>query len=250
MVPGLLVVGKGARAARFGSRANGGNPIFRAVKTLKKAKILCVAILGLIACFVILGVVWRKAASVPIQSERRIVPSRSTASKAEAVFPINREPKNYDIIVENNLFRPLGWKRDIGPPVQQNPTPISELVDDALSPLPTYGLALTGIVKKGPYFFAVVEDQNIRTGMFLRRGEALKDTTVQEIYPNHITLARGEMAVQLALGERIEYGTDGRVIFGTVTRQQKKLEEPSESNNTAQDLIERMREKRRNELNQ
>ena len=86
--------------------------------------------------------------------------------------------------------------------------------------------------------------------MFLRRGEALKDTTVQEIYPNHITLARGEMAVQLALGERIECGTDGRVIFGTVTRQQKKLEEPSESNNSAQDLIERMREKRRNELNQ
>ena len=86
--------------------------------------------------------------------------------------------------------------------------------------------------------------------MFLRRGEALKDTTVQGITPSYITLARGQMAVQLALGERIEYGTDGRVIFGTVTRQQKKLEGPSESNNSAQDLIERMREKRRNELNQ
>lgn len=219
------------------------------MKTLKEPKILGVAILGAIVCLVILGVVWRNASSVPTQPERRIVLPKSTSSKAEVVFPKNREPKNYDIIVENNLFRPLGWKRDRGLPAEQNLTPKSGLTVERPSPIPTYGLALTGIVKKGPHFLAVVEDQEMSVGMFLRRGEMLKDTAVQEIAPNHITLTRGETAVKLALGERIEYGTDGRVIFGTVAKQQE-LEARVDDDGDGQDLIERMRERRRNELNQ
>lgn len=219
------------------------------MKKLKKPKILGVAILGSIVCLVILGVVWRNASSVPTQPERRIVPPKSTSSKAEVVFPKNREPKNYDIIAENNLFRPLGWRRDSGLPAEQNLTPKSELTVERPSPLPTYGLTLTGIVKNGPHFLAVVEDQKIRAGMFLRCGETLKDTTVHEITPNYITLAREEVTVQLALGEGIKYGPDGRVLFGTVTKQQE-VKRPTESDNSEQTLIERMRERRRTELNQ
>ena len=57
------------------------------------------------------------------------------------------------------------------------------------------------------------------------------------------------MTVQLALGEGIKYGPDGRMLFGTVTKQQE-VERPTESDNSEQTLIERMRERRRTELNQ
>ena len=177
------------------------------------------------------------------------MPARFDASKAGIVSPIHQEPKNYDIIVENNLFRPLGWKRDVDPPVERNVTPKPEPDVEASSPLPTYGLALTGIVKKGTQLLAVLEDQKMKSGIFLRSGEMLKDTRIQEIAPDHITLTRGEMAVKLALGERIEYGTDGRVMFGTIAKPQE-LGAPVEGDDGSQDLIERMRERRRNELNQ
>ena len=192
---------------------------------------------------------WRNAVSLSTQSERRFVSVRSNATNAGIASHIHRKPKNYDIIVENNLFRPLGWERAAAPPVEQSPTPNSEPVVGPPSPLPTYGLTLTGIVKRGPNFLAVVEDQEMSAGMFLRRGEMLKDTAVQEIAPNHITLTRGEIAVKLALGERIEYGTDGRVMFGTIAKRQE-LEAHVENDDGGQDLIERMRERRRNELNQ
>lgn len=192
---------------------------------------------------------WKNAASLSTQSERRFVSVRSNATNAGITSPIHRKPKNYDIIVENNLFRPLGWERAAAPPVEQSPTPNSEPVVAPPFPLPTYGLTLTGIVKRGPNFLAVVEDQEMSAGMFLRRGEMLKDTAVQEIAPNHITLTRGEMAVKLTLGERIEYGTDGRVMFGSIAKPQE-LEAPVEEGDNGQDIIERMRERRRNELNQ
>ena len=192
---------------------------------------------------------WRNANSLSTQSVRRYVPARYDVSKAGIVSPIHREPKNYDIIVENNLFRPLGWKRDVDPPVEQNLTPKPEPDVEPASPLPTYGLALTGIVKEGTHFFAVVEDQKMKMGMFLRRGDMLKDTTVQAITPNYVTLIRGEVAAQLALGESIEYGTDERVRFGSIAKRQA-LDTPSEADDDEQDLIERLRSRRRTELNQ
>ena len=192
---------------------------------------------------------WRNAASLSTQSERRFVSARSNAINAGIASPIHRKPKNYDIIVKNNLFRPLGWERDVGPPVEQSLTPGPEPVVESPSPPPTYGLALTGIVKKGTHFLAVVEDQRMKSGIFLRQGEMLKDTAIQEIAPNHITLTRGELAVKLALGERIEYGKDGRVMFGTIAKRQE-LEAHVENDDGGQDLIEHMRERRRTELNQ
>lgn len=177
------------------------------------------------------------------------MPVRSTASNGSTAFSIPQTQKSNDIIVENNLFRPLGWERDLGPPVEQNLTPAPEPAVEPAPPPPTYGLALTGIVKKGTHFLAVIEDQRMKSGVFLRSGEPLKDTRIQEIAPDHITLTRGEMAVKLALGERIEYGTDGRVRFGTIAKKQG-FGAPAEDDDGSQDLIERMRERRRTELSQ
>ena len=127
-------------------------------------------------------------------------------------------------------------------------------------PLPTYTLVLTGIAKSGSDWIAVVEDLKRDEGAFLRRGEMLKDVRVQNIMSEHITLTRGEMTVQLALGESIEYGIDERLRFGTAGAV-KMPELPNKTDALSQtqadsgddgeqSLIERMRARRREELNQ
>ena len=168
--------------------------------------------------------------------------------------------KDYEIIAENDLFRPLGWKREIQalekPTSAVAPEPIVEIP----SLPPTYTLVLTGIAKSGSDWIAVVEDRKRDEGAFLRRGETLKDVRIQDILSEHIILTRDEMTVQLALGESIEYGEDGRLRFDTAGLT-KIPELPNETevlsgtqgdsgNDDGQSLIERMRARRQEELNQ
>ena len=88
----------------------------------------------------------------------------------------------------------------------------------------------------------------------------LKDAQVQDIMSEYITLARGETTVQLALGDSIEYGIDGRVLFDTTdtAKMPEPVDKPDTSSETeansggdgGQSLLERMRERRRKELDQ
>ena len=97
-------------------------------------------------------------------------------------------------------------------------------------------------------------------GAFLRRGEMLKDVHVQDIMSEHITLTRDEMTVKLVLGESIEYGIDGRLRFDTagaariskLPNETRALSETQTDgdDNGEQSLIERMRARRRKELDQ
>ena len=135
------------------------------------------------------------------------------------------------------------------------PKPIVEI-----PPSPTYTIVLTGIAKNGSDWIAVVEDRKRNEGTFLRRGEMLKDVRIRDIMSEHITLTRGEMTVQLALGESIEYGVDQRLRLDTVGTgkmpgPRDKTDASSEtqadsSDDGKQSLIERMRARRREELNQ
>ena len=218
---------------------------------MKRTKFLGATILGLVAFYVIFKIVTSNSASESFQSVQHASPAKPASYKPERVFLVHRELKDYSVIVENNLFRPLGWKRDARPPGELTPTPPSDSIVESppSPPLPLYGLVLTGIVKNGAYWIAIVEDQHTKAGVFLSPGDMLKDARLQDVSPEEITLARGETTVQLALGERIEYGTDGRMMFGTVTKQQQ-LKEPARNEDSGQSLLERMRERRRNELNQ
>ena len=230
-------------------------------RQIASLSILCLTILGFIAYSVIVKMVQSDAALESLQSPRSVSSSKSTFSQGEWTFPLHRELTDYEVIAENNLFRPLGWKREDPPPA--TPTVIPEPIPETPpAPPPTYALVLTGIVKNGADWIAVIEDREQDEGAFFRRGETLKDAQVGDIMSEYITLVRGETTVQLALGESIEYGIDGRVRFDTTGT--SKMPEPADKTDTSPDteadsgddgdgeksLLERMRERRRKELDQ
>ena len=230
------------------------------MKNIIALLILSVTILGFIIYFIIFKIVESDTVTKSLQPTKRIASVQSTFSQGERTFPVSRELTDYDIIVENNIFRPLGWKQESPLPV--TPTVVPEpIVETPPAPPPTYALILTGIVKDGADWIAIVEDRERNEGVFLRHGEPLKDVRVEDIMSEHITLTRDEMTVQLALGEIIEYGVDGRLRFDTAGI--AKIPEPVDSTDTSsatgpdsrgddgeKSLLERMRERRRQELDQ
>ena len=222
--------------------------------------ILSVAILGFIIYFIIPKMAQNDTILKSFQLPQKVSTAKPVFSQSERAFPLPPALKDYEIIAENDLFRPLGWKREIQalekPTSAVAPEPIVEIP----SPPPTYTLVLTGIAKSGSDWIAVVEDRKRDEGAFLRRGETLKDVRIQDILSEHIILTRDEMTVQLALGESIEYGGDGRLRFDTAGAA-KVLELPNQAgilsetqtdsdNDGEQSLIERMRARRREELDQ
>ena len=222
--------------------------------------IVSVTILGFIIYFITSKMVQSDTILKSFQPPQKVPSSRPAFSESERAFPLSPELKDYAIITENNIFRSLGWKREIQSPEEPTATAALEPVVEIPPPPPTYTLVLTGIAKSGSDWIAVVEDRKQDEGAFLRRGEMLKDVRVQDIMSEYITLTRDEMAVELALGESIEYGVDGRVQFDTVgtakiSKLFNKTEALSETQTDSDDdggqsLIERMRARRREELDQ
>ena len=230
------------------------------MKNIISLSILSVAILGFITYFVIFKMGQSDTVLKSFQLPQKVSTSKPAFSQSERVFPLAPGLKDYEVIAENDLFRPLGWKREDQSPEEPTPTITSEPIAEIPPPPPTYTLVLTGIAKNGSDWIAVVEDRKQDEGAFLRRGETLKDVRVQEIMSEHITLTRDEMTVQLALGESIEYGIDGRLRFDTagavkISKLPDETGAPSEAqvdsdDDSQQSLIERMRARRRRELDQ
>ena len=230
------------------------------MKNIISLLILSVTILGLIIYFILFKMAQSDTVLKSFQLPQKISTSKPALSQSERAFPLAPELKDYEVITEYDLFRPLGWKREILSPEEPTPTVTSEPIVEIPPPPPTYTLVLTGIAKNGSDWIAVVEDRKQDEGAFLRRGETLKDVHVQEIMSEHITLTRDEMTVQLALGESIEYGIDGRLRFDTagaakmseLPNQGERLSETqaNSEDDGEQSLIERMRARRRKELNQ
>ena len=221
--------------------------------------ILSVTILGFITYFILFKMVQNDTVLKVFQLPQKIPSSKPLFPQSERFFPLPPELKDYEVITENDLFRRLGWKKEIQSPEEPTPTVTPKPIVEILPP-PTYTLVLTGIAKSGSDWIAVVEDRKQDEGVFLRRGEMLKDVHIQDIMSEHITLTRGEMTVQLALGESIEYGVDGRLRLDTAGTA-KILEFPNETEllsgtrgdsgvDDEQSLIERMRARRREELDQ
>ena len=175
--------------------------------------LLCVSvtILGFIIYFIMSKMVQSDTILKSFQLPQKVHSSKPAFSESERAFPLSPELRDYAVIAENDLFRPLGWKRQIQSSDEPTPTVTPEPIVETAPPPPTYTLVLTGIAKNGLDWIAVVEDRKQEEGAFLRRGEMLKDVRVQDIMTEHITLTRGELTVQLALGESIEYGVDGRL---------------------------------------
>ena len=212
--------------------------------------------------YILLSPKWDRAiqSSNPFNFHKTYLPPSPFSPNQSGLFHFPPELKDYEVIAENDLFRPLGWKREVRSPEEPTPTITPEPIAETPLPLPTYTLILTGIAKSGSDWIAVVEDRKQDKGVFLRRGEMLKDVCIQNIMSEHITLTRDEMTLQLALGDSIEYGVDGRLRFDTAgTAKISKLPNETEAlsetqadsgDDGEQSLIERMRARRKEELNQ
>ena len=222
--------------------------------------ILGITILGLITYFTVSQMAQSDTTLKSFQLPEKGLSSKPAFPLQEQAFSSHRELKDFEVIAENNLFRPLGWKREVQSAEESTPTVIPEPIVEIPPPPPTYTLILTGIAKNGSDWIAVVEDQKRAEGAFLRRGETLKDVRIQDIMSEYITLVRDDTTLQLALGESVEYGVDGRLRFDTAgTAKISRL--PNETNalveteadsgdDGEQSLIERMRARRQRELNQ
>ena len=230
------------------------------MKNIISLLFVSVAILGFIIYFIISKMAQSDTILKSFQLPQKVLSSKPAFPLQERAFLSHRELKDYEIIAENNLFRPLGWKGEVQSSEEPAPTVAPEPTVQ-IPPPPTYTLVLTGIAKTGSDWIAIVEDQKQDEGVFLRRGEMLKDVRVADIMLEHITLVRDEMPLQLALGESIEYGIDGRVRFDTVgtenlpgptdkTDTSSPTEADSDGGDGEKRLLERMRERRRRELDQ
>ena len=145
-------------------------------RRITSLSILCITILGFIAYFIIVKMVQSDTMSESFQPPQKVSSSKPTFAQQEWTFPLHRELTDYEVIAENNLFRPLGWKRE--DPLPATPTVIPEpIAETPPAPPPTYALVLTGIVKNGADWIAVVEDRERGEGMFLRRGETPEGRT-------------------------------------------------------------------------
>lgn len=229
------------------------------MKNIISLSVLGVAVLGFIIYFIISKMVQDDTVSKSFQLPQKVASSKPAFVLQEQVSSVYPELKDYEVIGENNIFRPLGWQREGESLEELVPTTVSEPIVRVPSPPPTYTLVLTGIAKSGSDWIAVVEDWEREEGVFLRRGELLKDVRVQDILSEHIILVRDEVTLQLALGESIEYGIDGRLRFNTastakISRLSNEAGAPSgiqaDSGDSGQSLIERMRARRRKELSQ
>jgi len=200
----------------------------------------------------------------------RFIGIKKTSSRSEKKQASSRLPANpysdktrsfqseYQVIVENNLFRPLGWQEE----VIKEPIPIPKtetvIVDPPQErPAPTYNLTLTGIAQSGSEWIAILEDSNRKEGYFLHPGEKLKDFLVSEIFAGHIILVQGDAKAQLSLGESIQYDMSGRILLNTVAKGEGVMlpsrgvaPKVEEDEGAQKSLIERMKAKRRKELGQ
>jgi len=176
------------------------------------------------------------------RSEKNVVGS--------SFFSSLRSWEDYQVIVDDNLFRPLGWEKSAVKKVVRKTKPKTETVETPReSPEPTYSLTLTGIAQNGSEWLAIVEDETRKEGYFLHSGEKLKDSLVSEIFPEHIILAQGDIKGKLPLGTNIQYNTNGQLLLDTVKDYQYSVEEVQEEDKL-QSLIERMKARRRKELSQ
>ena len=197
-------------------------------------------------------------------SNKKRVGERTQSSPAWHNNYPEKSADYYQVITENNLFRPLGWQKEVVAEIIPSPQVVSIPVVVApppRPPAPTYStLTLTGIAQNGSEWVAIFEDSTGRGGGFLHRGEKLKDARVSEIFPGYVTLAQGETQTEVALGKSIQYDRNGQILFNTVGVSMSRIEsrrvtldEPKVEEGGGEppnSLIERMKARRQKELGQ
>jgi hypothetical protein len=164
---------------------------------------------------------------------------------------------DYQMIVEGNLFRRLGWQKTVEIPSLPEPVVQRERPFERTRP-PSY-LILTGITYLAQEPMALIEDVSRGESYFLKEGDMLKNHVVEAITEENIILVNGNSRITVALGTRTNYNADGELLATAMAEGQmpesimkESNEEPAplEENTASLSIIERMRARRRKELGQ
>jgi hypothetical protein len=164
---------------------------------------------------------------------------------------------DYQMIVESNLFRRLGWQKTVEIP--SLPEPVVQRERPFERPKPPNYLTLTGITYLAQEPMALIEDVSRGEAYFVKEGDKLKNYVVETITEENMILVNGNSRVTVALGTRTSYNSDGELLAAAATEGQMTAsiaevpdEEPAplEGDTAGLSLIERMRARRRKELGQ
>jgi hypothetical protein len=164
---------------------------------------------------------------------------------------------DYQMIVEGNLFRRLGWQKTVEIP--SLPEPVVQRERPYERPKPPNYLTLTGITYLAQEPMALIEDVSRGEAYFVKEGERLKDHVVEAITEENMILVNGNSRITVALGTRANYNSDGELLAtaveegqmtGSIVEESNEEPAPLEENTASLSIIERMRARRRKELGQ
>ncbi len=163
------------------------------------------------------------------------------------------------IIIQNSLFEQLGGRK-IERQVVELPKKVEVKAEMPQSrPAQPNYLVLTGIVYLNGEPLALIEDSSKGKSYFLKRGDKIRNYTVDEITGKEITLVSENSKVVQSLGAKTYYNAEGNLLAnGSVVSdssnmaQVKSMSEPvpSENKDSNLSLIEQMRIRRKKELGQ
>ena len=182
-------------------------------------------------------------------------PSRSGRTEEQHAFA------GYGAIAEKNLFRPLGWEPTV-------PAPTRPTAPPSLPPRPSVQVrevipyfTLTGIVQDGTDRLAVLEGSNTQDVYFVRPGEQLMGATLSMIRADHVVFKQDGREAEVALGQRISCDAGGTLLLSSVFAAGEASPEgrpestaisatSTETDDVQTSLLERMRARRRREVEQ
>jgi hypothetical protein len=128
-----------------------------------------------------------------------------------------------------------------------------------IPPEPINDLVLTGIVYINNVPLALIEDSSKGKSYFLKKGDKLKDYTVDNVKEGEISLVNENSRITLTLGSKTYYNTNGKLLASAPTNIQtseRVMEKPSEKSVSSKEetpnlsLIEQMKARRKKELGQ
>lgn len=194
------------------------------------------------------------------RTSRKVTPTGSIDTRTFSSLSgmqLDRPLSDYQVVIENDLLKPLGWQKTIAmPPL---PEPIVRRRTRQAPPAPASNLVFTGIVRLGAESIALIEDISIGEAYFLREGDKLKDYLVQAIAEENITLVSENSEFMLDLGSKARYSSNGQILTSELTDEQaiedlaKGADEKTASSDEGSvnlSVIEQMKARRRKELGQ
>lgn len=187
----------------------------------------------------------------------------STESGKTGIIPssssmlLSRSLSDYQLIVEKNLLRPLGWEKTRE--TSSLPPPVIQRERQRERPSPPNHLVLTGITYLDEESMVIIEDVSKGEAYFLREGDKLKNYVVAKIEEDSITLVNGNSRITAAMGMKTYYNTDGGFLatgssesqtVESVIKDSNKQTASSDGDIADMSVMEQMRARRRRELGQ